>query len=277
MKADMCVDHNRTNKFLSRPSTLVANAMSTRSTTGVWFTHSCGTMHENGFVTAPVTTWSLLGQVERLRWESDHAHHGIRETHSHVQLDIHHVWQRCVGRCKHLHLQRLELRFSSQLWWKIDRVGWAEREHVPSGVDVQERQATTATSSVDSEAIEWSSAVKTGIRIAEMLEFSRIGHPKIIGRTDNDSLRLAVERGSSTKFGDLRKTAEVNFSFLKITQIPLGRVDTSENYADSFTKTLSSTKLQCLPSLWYMLGVNRNNNSQAVLNVEFHRQLCGYW
>ena len=58
-------------------------------------------------------------------------------THSRAQLDTHHLWQRCVGRCEKLHLQRLELCFSSQ-WCEIDRAGLAEREHVPSGVEVQE-------------------------------------------------------------------------------------------------------------------------------------------
>ena len=90
------------------------------------------------------------------------------------------------------------------------------------------RKAMTATSSGDAETIEWSSAVKAGTRSADMLEFSRIRHPEIIGRTDNDSLQLAVQRGSSTKLRLLRRTAEVNFNFLKMTQIPLGRVDTSE-------------------------------------------------
>ena len=93
----------------------------------------------------------------------------------------------------------------------------------------------------------------------------------LIETADNDSLRLAVERGSSTNLGHLRKTAEVNFNFLTVTQIPLGRVDTSENDADISTKTLSSTKLQYRLSPWYMSGASRNDNSQAVLNVEFHR------
>ena len=57
-----------------------------------------------------------------------------------------------------------------------------------------------------------------------------------------------------------------------MTQILLGREDTSETNADIFTKSLTSTKLQYLFSPWYMLGVNRNNNSQPVLNVEFHRR-----
>ena len=52
------------------------------------------------------------------------------------------------------------------------------------------RQATTATSSGDAEAIEWFSDAKVGIRIADMLEFSRIRHLEIVGRTDNDSLWL---------------------------------------------------------------------------------------
>ena len=93
----------------------------------------------------------------------------------------------------------------------------------------------------------------------------------LIGTADNESLRLAVERGSSTKLGHLRKTAEVNFNFLTATQIPLGRVDTSESSADIFTETLSSIKLQRRLSPWYVSGVSRKNSSQAVLNVEFDR------
>ena len=48
-QANTCVDHHRTNKFASRPSTLVTSSMSSRRTTASWFSHSCGTM--NGFVT----------------------------------------------------------------------------------------------------------------------------------------------------------------------------------------------------------------------------------
>ena len=100
----------------------------------------------------------------------------------------------------------------------------------------------------------------------------------LIGTADNDSFRLAVERGSSTKLGHLRKTAEVNFNFLTVTQIPLGRVDTSEKDADIFTKTLSSTKLQYRLSPWYMSGASRHDNSQAVINVEVHTHCvtCAY-
>ena len=57
-----------------------------------------------------------------------------------------------------------------------------------------------------------------------------------------------------------------------MTQVPLGRVNTRENYADMFTDTLTSTTLQFFLSPWYMLGVNRNNNSQVVLNDEFRRR-----
>ena len=134
------------------------------------------------------------------------------------------------------------------------------------------RQATTATSSGDAQAIKWSSAVKAGKRIAEMLEFSPTRCPEIIRRTDNDSLRLAVDCGSSTKLGHQRKTAEVNFNFLNMTQISLGRGDTSENYEDIFTKTRTSARLQCFLSPWYILGVNRNTTTRKLCShVEFHK------
>ena len=111
-----------------------------------------------------------------------------------------------------------------------------------------QRQVTTAISSGDAEAIERSLTMISVIRIREMLD------PEIIGRTDNDSLRRVVERGISTKLGHLKKTTEENFNFLKMTQIPLEKKDTSENHADMFTKTLTSTKFL---SPWYMFGVNR--------------------
>ena len=59
------------------------------------------------------------------------------------------------------------------------------------------------------------SDIRAGIRIAEMLEFSWIRQPEILGRADNDSLRLAVERGSSTNLGQMRNTAEVNIKVLE--------------------------------------------------------------
>ena len=54
----------------------------------------------------------------------------------------------------------------------------------------------------------------------------------MLERTDNESLRRAVERGCGTKLEQQRKTADVNFGSLKMTQMQLGRVDTSENCAD---------------------------------------------
>ena len=96
-------------------------------------------------------------------------------------------------------------------------------------------------------------------------------------RTVNDLLWLATENGRSTKLGHLRNTAEVNFNFLKMTRILLRQMDTSENYADIFTNIFTTTKLRYHFSAWSMMGVNRNNNSQADLNVEFHRycETCG--
>ena len=126
------------------------------------------------------------------------------------------------------------------------------------------RQATTATSSGDAEGIEWCAAMHTGKRIAEMLKFSQIRHSEIIARTDNDSLWLAVERGSSRKLVHLRKTAEVNFNFLKMTQTPLRRVDTTRKRSPPRSSGVSSHHGTC----W----VNHDNNAQAVLNVEFHRE-----
>ena len=73
------------------------------------------------------------------------------------------------------------------------------------------------------------------------------------------------------RLGHLRKTAEVNLQFLE------DDTDTVGTSGHQCTKTLTGTKLQYLLSPWYMLGVNRADNSQAVLKVEFHRhsETCG--
>ena len=80
-----------------------------------------------------------------------------------------------------------------------------------------QRQEATAASSGDAEAIELSSEVQAGIRIAEMLEFGRIRTLEILGHAGSKSLRLTVELGSSMSLGHL-----------KIIRIPLERMDTSD-------------------------------------------------
>ena len=119
-----------------------------------------------------------------------------------------------INTCKHfpnLHPQRLELCLFSKRRWQADLVGgtW-------TGGRAQ-RQAATAASSGDAEAIELSSEVQAGIRIAELLEFGRIRTLEILGHAGSESLRLTVEHGSSMSLGHL-----------KIKQIPMERMGTSD-------------------------------------------------
>ena len=81
---------------------------------------------------------------------------------------------------------------------------------------------------------------------------------------------MAVERGRSVKLEQMRHTTEVHINSRKMTQILVG-VSTSQNYPDIFTNMLTSARLAYLLSTWFMLGVERSNNPQAVLTVGIHR------
>ena len=72
-------------------------------------------------------------------------------------------------------------------------------------------------------------AAKAALRVAEMCDFTRMTDVGIVGKVDNDALRQAVNRGSSTKMAHLRKTAAVNFDFLKSPPIKIERVDTTQS------------------------------------------------
>ena len=61
-KPTPCVNHNTTDKPHFRPGTRVTSSILTPSTTGLWFTHSCSTVHETRFVTLLVKTCSIHGQ-----------------------------------------------------------------------------------------------------------------------------------------------------------------------------------------------------------------------
>ena len=94
----------------------------------------------------------------------------------------------------------------------------------------------TATSSRDSEAIEWAAAAKTTLRVAAAVEATRLTPICCEGLLDNDAVRTAVDRGYSGKMAHLNKYAEVGFGILRDSGIKLARIDTSENWADMFTK-----------------------------------------
>ncbi len=132
------------------------------------------------------------------------------------------------------------------------------------------RQASPATSTGDSEAISWGSTHKALIRVKQMCDFTRIHDTSVSGRTDNEAVRLAVARGCSIKLCHLRKTAGVNFSFMKATGIPLERIDTTKSHADLFTKVLSAQGIQFLLSAFYHLQIVRTS-PEAALDVKVYR------
>ena len=129
-------------------------------------------MHEYGFATALVQTWSICF----FKW-NDWAEKEVKHMRGYVKNTVTYnltfimygnaVWEESTS--SSTATQALLLLALIVL------AGRAVREHVPRG-------GTRGTSG-DAEAIEWSSAAEAGTRIAKMLEFSRIRHPEIFGRT----------------------------------------------------------------------------------------------
>ena len=109
------------------------------------------------------------------------------------------------------------------------------------------RQRATATSSTESELMEWADAAKAALRFQGLLNACRVTEIAAQGHVDNDATRIAVGRGSSAKLAHMRKHAEVCLQFLQQCGVPIKRVDTTDNPADIFTKTLSSQRL-----LWHL-------------------------
>ena len=108
------------------------------------------------------------------------------------------------------------------------------------------RQPISATSSGESEALEWGAAAKTTVRLAAIVETMRMQPVAATDYVDNDAVRMAVARGSSLALGHLGKHGEVNFRYLSQCGIVLKRVDTADNVADIFTKVLSAQKMNHL-------------------------------
>ena len=65
-------------------------------------------------------------------------------------------------------------------WWKIDRAGWTEREHVPSGMEAQTGYDSDVERGCRSNRVVF--ACEGWIRTAEMLALGRMRHPEIIER-----------------------------------------------------------------------------------------------
>ena len=100
-------------------------------------------------------------------------------------------------------------------------------------------QGPQSTSSTESESIEWGRAAKATLRVKGALDACRLRLVRCDGHVDNDALRMAVSRGSSTKLGHLRVHADTCFRFLAQLPISLHTASTTENEADIMTKVLS--------------------------------------
>ena len=220
VQTNTCVDHDRTNEFSTKPVSFPSNAMSVRRRGISWlFSFMRNGARElicrSSRHDLVIWTSGTIGLGKQLNQSTGNVKHTVTNDLMFITCGTD-VWD-----VKHFHLQRLEHCFSCSDAGRL--VVLAGRNGSTYPVEVRSmRQAATATASGDAEAIEWSLAVKAGIGIAEMLEFRRISQLQILGRPDNDSSWLS-NAGRSMTFGSLRKTAEVNFKFLKVTQIPSGK------------------------------------------------------
>ena len=89
-------------------------------------------------------------------------------------------------------------------------------------------QGPQSTSSTESESIEWRRAAKATLRVKGALGACRLRPVPCDSYVDNDSLRIAVSRGSSAKLRHLRVHADTCFRFLTQLPISLHRVSTTE-------------------------------------------------
>lgn len=101
----------------------------------------------------------------------------------------------------------------------------------------------------------WGICARAALRFAAILEDLRVGPLGVDGYFDNDSLRLAVQRGTNSKMGHLRKTASLNFRLLKqIGMVPL-RVAGTRNIADVLTKILGRERARYILRRFFGLDV----------------------
>ena len=76
-------------------------------------------------------------------------------------------------------------------------------------------QGSTGMNSGDTESIQWGRCARSMVKLGAMMERTRATRVQMIGRVDNDALRLAVERRSSNRLGILSRQGDVGFKFLK--------------------------------------------------------------
>jgi hypothetical protein len=138
-------------------------------------------------------------------------------------------------------------------------------------------QAITATSSGDAEVVEWGRAAKAAVKVAALVERTRVSRCSIHGFVDNDAARLAAQRGSSAKLSHLHRTGNLSLKFLMQNNLIPARVDGTKNLADVFTKILSSLRLRTLCARLFGLQVVHDGNVEHChfAAPQRHRALCG--
>ena len=66
-------------------------------------------------------------------------------------------------------------------------------------------QGSTGMNSGDIESIQWGRCARAMVKLGAMMERTRSTKVQMVGKVDNDALRLAVERGSSSRLGILSR------------------------------------------------------------------------
>ena len=128
-------------------------------------------MHGSGLATALLETWSPPGQVERLRCERARTYmkHAVTCNLTFITFGSG-VWEDANNISSSTATRSL-----LQVW-----SCWLDQNRSKHPLEwISKWHATTATSSGDAEALEWSSAEKAGIRLTEFWEFSPIGQSEM--------------------------------------------------------------------------------------------------
>ena len=104
-----------------------------------------------------------------------------------------------------------------------------------------------ATSSGESETLAAVLGTKAMLRVAAMIDETRVGgNVEMELRLDNSAVIAAISRAQSLQMAHMKRHAGVSFQFLHQAPMKITYVGTADNIADAFTKPLSGPQIKKL-------------------------------